>query len=295
MKTRLILNPNSGHNRPDNQLLPPLQSSIAANPALHAELLLTNRPAHATLLTKEALAEGCTHIVAIGGDGTMNEIATALLGSPHATLCLIPRGSGNGLARHLRIPIKLENALALLANPHARRTAIDHGTVNNSPFFNVAGHGFDALIANRFASLTQRGFLAYVRTTLTALRTYKPSQLTVTTPSETFTSRPWIASIANSTQYGNNAHIAPLARTDDGLLDLVLLSPRHLLDHLNTAIRLFLGNLHRSPIARSLRAAEFSLVRDEATPIHLDGEPIISPRTLHIRAHAQNLHLLTPP
>ncbi len=295
MKTRLILNPNSGHNRTDKKIQPALESFITAHPSLHAQLVLTQRPVHATQLAREALAEGCTHLVAIGGDGTMNEIATALLGATHATLCLVPRGSGNGLARHLRIPLNLENALALIANPLARRTAIDHGTVNNSPFFNVAGHGFDALIAHRFANLTQRGFLAYIRETLYALRTYKPAQLSVTTPTETFTARPWIASIANSTQYGNNARIAPCALSDDGQLDLVLLSPRHLLDHVATALRLFLGNLHHSPVARTVRASHFTLTREETAPVHLDGEPIIAPRTLEIQAHRQSLHVLTPP
>lgn len=145
MKTRFILNPVSGRNVRRPWLARHVRDFIATR-GLTADLVLTECPGHATRLAQAALAAGCDRVIAIGGDGTMNETAQALLHSP-AALGLVPCGSGNGLALHLGIPTRLPEALALAADPAARVAAIDTGTANGRPFFNAMGFGFDAEVS----------------------------------------------------------------------------------------------------------------------------------------------------
>jgi len=175
LKARFIFNPHSGSNRRNPHLRDRAKEFIAQN-GWDATVVSTERPRHATELARQAVDEGCTLVVAIGGDGTMNEVACALIDSP-TCFGLIPCGSGNGLGRHLGIRRPGRGAFQTLLN--GRPLAIDTGMVNTDPFFCVAGTGFESVIASQFATLTSRGFSGYLRTGIQAWRTYRPERYVI--------------------------------------------------------------------------------------------------------------------
>lgn len=292
MKIRFIFNPRSGRNARRPSLAPSIQTYIRER-GLDATLVTTTGPHHATELARAAVAEGCDRVVAVGGDGTMNEVAQALLHSP-AALGLVPCGSGNGLALHLGIPLTARRALALATDPGARVAAIDTGSVNGRPFFNAMGLGFDADISERFNHLTRRGLPAYVRTGLRAWVGRRTETVIVRGGGHSAALDILLVAIANSDQYGNNARIAPGARVDDGLLDLVAVRPVGLVNVLPLVARLFAGQFHTSPRVMHLRDTAFTIERPAAGLVHTDGETHATGATLSIRVLPRSLRLLVP-
>lgn len=290
MKLRFIFNPRSGHNARNPHLLQRARDFIATH-RLDAAVVATDRPRHATELARRAVDEGCEVVVAIGGDGTMNEVGTALIGTP-ATLGLIPCGSGNGLGRHLGIPGPGRGAFRTLLQGRPR--LIDTGTANGHPFFNVMGLGFDAEISDRLTRVTRRGFGAYVRTTLATWRGFTPVGVRVQTDAAPLEAGAFILAVANSDQYGNDCYIAPGARVDDGLLDLTILKPVGLLGALPMAARLFLGRLDGSPHVTRRRAARFIIERAGPGLIHTDGEIHPTGATVEVAVVPASLRVLVP-
>lgn len=290
MKLRFIFNPRSGHNQRNPHLLARAQAFIREH-GLDATVVSTERPLHATDLARQAVADGCGIVVAIGGDGTMNEVGSALIGTT-ATLGLIPCGSGNGLGRHLGIPGPGRGAFRTLIGGRVR--VIDTGTANGHVFINAMGLGFDAEISDRFTRVTRRGLSAYVRTTFAAWRTFRPVPLTVRSPSGPLATTAFIAAVANSDQYGNDCYIAPRAQVDDGLLDLTVIRPVGFWRALPLAVRLFAGTVDRSASADCLRAAAFTLTRPAAGLIHTDGEPRHTAATVEVAVRPRSLRVLVP-
>ncbi|MBC8009511.1 MAG: diacylglycerol kinase family lipid kinase, partial [Burkholderiales bacterium] len=257
-----------------------------------AVVVPTERPRHATELARRALDEGCELIVAIGGDGTMNEVASALIGTP-AALGLIPCGSGNGLGRHLGIPGPGKGAFRALLEGHRR--VIDTGIADGHPFFNAMGLGFDAEISARFNALASRGLPAYARTTLRALASYRPDEYTITADASPPVRTPaWIAAVANSDQYGNDCYIAPGARVDDGLLDLTVIRRLTFLNAIPLAVRLFAGSVGDSPAVTRLRAARFVLERSAPGLLHTDGEVRPCGARIEVRVIPASLRIAVP-
>jgi YegS/Rv2252/BmrU family lipid kinase len=293
MKTLFIFNPCSGRNRRSPRLAAELQAFSKAH-RMDAAIVFTECPGHATELAREALDAGVERIVAVGGDGTMNEVAQALVGSP-AALALVPCGSGNGLALHLGLPTQARRALALLADDTARTVAIDTGTANGHPFFNVMGLGFDAEISLRFNRLSRRGLPAYARTGLAAFLRHRPEQVTISdSHGARMTLDAFIVAVANSDQYGNNARVAPGAWVDDGLLDLVAVRPPGLLGAVALVARLFLGTIGGSPHVWRLRAPHFIIERSAPGLIHTDGEVHSAAATVNVEIRPRSLRLLVP-
>lgn len=293
MKTRFILNPCSGKNRRRPRLASGIQDFICER-GLDAGLVFTERPGHATELALAALDEGCQRIVAVGGDGTMNEVAKALVGTG-AALALVPCGSGNGLALHLGIPTDPPRALALLADPRARVVAIDSATANGIPFFNVMGIGFDAEISRRFNRLTRRSLPAYIRTGIAALLRHNTEWVTIQAGGGSRHSiEVFLVAVANSDQYGNFARIAPGADIADGLLDLVAVRRPGFLGSCLLASRLFLGNFHRSPRVLRLQAPRFIIERPAAGFLHADGETHSTGSVVEIAVRPRSLRILVP-
>lgn len=268
MKCRFIFNPRSGHNARNPHLLETARTFIREH-HLDGAVDVTTHSRHATELARRAVDAGCVLVVAIGGDGTMNEVAAALVDSP-STLGLIPCGSGNGLGRHLGIRHGSAHAFTTLLNGRVRR--IDTGTANGHPFFNVMGMGFDADLSARFNQLQRRGFRAYVSTTLQSLRTYRPKHYRIHADGLTLDQAAFLIAVANSDQYGNDCFIAPRAGVDDGQLDLTLIQPVRLRDALPLAVRLFAGSVDRSPRAVCHRARSFRIESDTPGYFHTDGE-----------------------
>jgi len=290
LKTRFIFNPKSGHNARNPYLLGKTRAFIAEH-RLDATVVLTERPRHGTELARRAVDEGCERVVAIGGDGTLNEIAGALVGAP-AALGLIPCGSGNGLGRHLGIPGPGKGAFRTLLNGTVR--SIDTGTANGHPFFNVMGLGFDADLSARFNLLERRGLRAYATTTLAMIFRYEPDSFVISTPERRHETRGFIVAVANSDQYGNDCFIAPGASVDDGLLDLTVLRPRTLWHALPLLPRLFLGSLSRSGSVDQIRAPRFTIERKAPGLFHTDGETHPCGPVVEVAVRPRSLRVLVP-
>jgi YegS/Rv2252/BmrU family lipid kinase len=292
MKTRFIFNPVSGRHARNARLLPILRDFIVAR-ALDADLVATEGPGHATVLAREAVNAGCSRVVAVGGDGTMNEVAQALIHTP-AALALVPCGSGNGLALHLGLPLEPLAALELVAAVGGRVAAVDTGSVNGHPFFNAMGLGLDADVSRRFNHLTTRGLPAYARTAFTAFAQRRSEHCIVQAGGTRESLEILLIAVANSDQYGNRAYIAPGARVNDGQLDLVAIRPVGLLGAMSLGARLFLGNIDGSPFVRRLRGSRFTIERPAAGLVHTDGETHDTGATVEVAVHARSLRIVVP-
>lgn len=290
MKIRFIFNAHSGSNR-RNPHLRDRAAAFIAERKLDGAVVSTERPGHATELARQALVDGCGLVVAIGGDGTMNEVATALVGTP-AIFGLIPCGSGNGLGRHLGIRRPDHDAFRLLLE--GRPLAIDTGIINGFPFFCAAGAGFEALIASRFSLLTARGFSGYLQAGAKAWWSYQPEQYLVRHADRTRKVEAFTLAIANSSQYGNNAYIAPDASVRDGLLDITVVPRVNLFNGLPLLWRLFHGSIDRVTSVTRLRGAEFVIERTKPGWIHTDGEPRETAARLEITLKPRSLRIMVP-
>lgn len=292
MKTRFIFNPFSGRNRRRPGLAGMIRDYISANIA-DADFVTTDAPGHATELAREAVHAGCTQVVAVGGDGTMNEVAQALLHTP-AALALVPCGSGNGLALHLGLPTSMMPALALIAGNANRIAALDTGAANGLPFFNAMGLGLDADVSRRFNGLVKRGLPAYARTAIRAIREIRTERVSIASGGHREALDILLVAVANSDQYGNNARIAPGARVDDGSLDLVAVGPVSLAGAATLAGRLFLGTFDQSPHVRRLRGPRFAIERVAPGIIHTDGETHEAGTTIEVVVRPRSLRVLVP-
>jgi YegS/Rv2252/BmrU family lipid kinase len=248
-------------------------------------VFITERAGHAREIAEKAVRRGISTVVAWGGDGTMNEVGTAVAFTS-ASMALVPSGSGNGLARELGIPFDPAAALrvALLG---AERT-IDAGEVDNRLFFNIAGIGLDARVAHRFAAngLRKRGLARYVGLTLRELAGYQPDRLTITTAADSSTTPVMLVAIANGRQYGNGALIAPRARLDDGRLDVVTVAARSLVRISMELPFVFLGLLDRLPGVTSRTVDAVRVTAAHPIVYHLDGEPIAGTLGMSARVRA---------
>ena len=213
MRLHFIFNPNSGRNRARPGMDRWIREFIAER-GLDAGLSVTEGPGHARELARGAAEAGVETVVAVGGDGTMNEVAHGLLGSETA-LALVPCGSGNGLALHLGIPRSARAALELAAGGRGRVATLDSGEADGHPFFNAMGVGIDAEVSARFNRLTRRGLSSYVRAALACWRGRRPVTCTVESAGRRHAFEALLVAVANSDQYGNHARIAPGARTDE--------------------------------------------------------------------------------
>ncbi len=291
MRVRAILNPRAGvRTRKTREAVErgrPSWTDYAVS--------LTEAAGHATELACEAVAAGADLVVAVGGDGTVNEVARGLLGTP-AALGVVPVGSGNGLARALRIPLRPEAALAALEAGDRRR--IDVGFVNGRPFLNVAGVGFDAAVGHAFHESgrrgRRRGLLGYLRLCLAELRTYRPPRLVVEVGAERVELSAFVVTFANGPQYGSAAVINPGARLDDGRLEIVLFESGPWWRLLLAAPRLFLGGVERSPASRCLAGDAALVTAATAAPVHCDGDPAGLAERIEVRLERRALDVVVP-
>ncbi len=231
------------------------------------EVQFTSGPMHATELARKAVGN-CKLIVAVGGDGTVNEVAQGLLGST-ATMAIIPTGSGNGLARHLRIPLRLKTALAHLFNMDEVR--IDTFRLNGRLSLNVSGIGFDGRVAGLFAGGHRRGIPAYAYHATSAYNSFREFEARITHARGEQTHRAFIIAIANSSQYGGNARIAPAASVCDGQLHISILK-KFPLFRADVILDIFRGKIDRSSYCTSVETDRLEVYLKEPQPYHVDGE-----------------------
>jgi diacylglycerol kinase (ATP) len=255
------------------------------------DIEITERAGHAEELARQAAAQHYDVVFAWGGDGTINEVARALA-STDTALALVPAGSGNGLARALGVPLPSAAALAHAIDRPARR--IDAGSLGGRFFVNVAGVGLDAEVAARFARRgTRRGALAYVSIALQAGLRYRPVEHTIRLADDRVIAHPLIVALANSSQYGNGAIVAPNAAVDDGFLDLVIVHDRSVIARLAGARHLFTRTLHRAGGVVMRQVTHVSIEASVPLRFHADGdafeggtrlEGVVYPGVLKIRA-----------
>jgi YegS/Rv2252/BmrU family lipid kinase len=209
-------------------------------------------------------------VAAVGGDGTVNEVARALVNS-NTALGIVPYGSGNGLARHLGIPISMRQSLELLktATPHS----VDYGLVNEVPFFCTAGIGFDALVGNRYAAAGTRGIATYMQKVLSEIATYKPEEYAITIDGKTIRRSAFLVTFANASQWGYNAYIAPAASLSDGMLDVVVVGKFPLLRAPEMGVQLLVKQIDKLHFVETFRCRAATLRRDREGYVHFDGEP----------------------
>ena len=230
----------------------------------------TEGPGHATELARAAAQAGCRVVVAVGGDGTVNEVGQGLLHQPHTAMGIVPRGSGNGLARHLKVPLNLAKALKRLQQPTFGR--MDVGLLNGRPFFCTAGLGFDARVSQQFAQAGSRGLSTYLRVTIQEYQTFEPVPVVVETNGLTLRTDCYVLAFANASQYGNNAYIAPNADLQDGLLDMCLMDALPPWRALQVVVGMALGTLPRTGGAAYRRTSRATVRAAAPIGCHADGD-----------------------
>lgn len=268
-----------------------LASAIVDRHGDPAEVFVTERTGHARELTRAALSRGVRLVMAWGGDGTINEVASGLVFG-EVPLGIVPAGSGNGLARQLGISSQPAEAIrrAISAEPRA----IDVGQLEDRMFVNLAGIGFDAHVASQFNEHGgRRGLSVYARLSARALMTYAPANYTITADGSGPTTcvRAVLVTIANSPEFGNGAIIAPDARVDDGLLDLVVLEERSRLRTITHLPKLFQGTVNRVPGCTIRKIARATIESDRPMVFHVDGEPVSGGISLKVRVHPGALNV----
>ena len=232
----------------------------------------TTHPHHATELALEAVKNNIDIVAVVGGDGTINEVASSLLNSQIA-LAIVPLGSGNGLARHLKINLKPQKAIQQINS--MKMSEIDACKINNFLFFNVAGIGFDAEIAFHFSRQKKRGFFKYVRLILYYFFKIRPFSCYIEVENKTIQRTPFFITFANSSQWGNNAQIAPLASTNDGLIDICICKKPKFHQIIPFAILLMCGKFHHDKNAEHFVCKSIKITSHDNSPfyLHVDGEP----------------------
>jgi len=287
-----IINPISGGVRPEvARARAELASAIVDRHGDPAEVFVTERAGHARELTKAAVARGARLVMAWGGDGTINEVASTLAFG-EVPLGIVPAGSGNGLARQLGISRTPSEAIRRAVSAEPR--VIDVGEAGDRMFVNLAGIGFDAYIASRFNQHGgRRGFSTYVRLSARALMSYVPETYTISPDGtgSSFQARAVIITAANSPEFGNGAIIAPGARIDDGRLDLVVMEERSRLRTIAHLPKLFQGTVDRAPGCSIRKISRATIECDRPMTYHVDGEPVAGGTSLRIRVHPGALYV----
>lgn len=247
---------------------------------------------HATELSANAVKEGFDMVVVVGGDGTVNEVARSLVNTPIA-LGIIPCGSGNGLARHLRIPMNVRKAVEII-NEGIIDT-IDSMTVNGIPCFCTAGVGYDAQVSAEYAKDSRRGLLTYVRKAIAGWFKYKPQEYIIETDNLIHKIKAVSVTLANANQWGNEFHIAPKASLKDGLIDVTIINPIKFKNAIKFPFQILSYSVDRNPDICCFKTGAIIIRRPYNDFIHVDGEPVSTDKNIHITINPQSLKLIVNP
>jgi len=263
-----IVNPISGNT--DKSRIVNLIPEYMDAERFDVKILYTEFRGHAAQMAQQAVDEHIDVVVAVGGDGTVNEVARCLIHTSTA-LGIIPCGSGNGLARHLFIPMNPEGALKVLSVCEIE--ALDFGVINETPFFCTCGVGFDAFVSSKFAKSERRGLRTYIENTLREGLRYKPDTYEIEIDGEKQHYKAFLIACANASQYGNNVYIAPRASMSDGLMDVTIMEPFTMLEAPQIAIQLFNKTIDQNSRIRTFKCKSLRIHRTQPGVIHFDGDP----------------------
>lgn len=256
------------------------------------EIRETRYAGHAEEIAREAAAAATDIVVAIGGDGTVNEVGRGLIGSSSA-LGIIPCGSGNGLARHLHIPLAPRQAVELL-NSHVVHI-LDYGRIDGNPFFCTCGVGFDAILSKGFAEAGKRGLITYMEQALKHWLSFQPQSYIIEDALGKHHYEAFLIACANASQYGNNAFIAPEASMSDGLMDVVVIEPFNTWEAAEMALQLFSRTILFNPHVKVFKSDNIKIKRAGNGVIHCDGDPLTAGDTINVQLIKKGLRIVVCP
>ena len=285
-----IINPISGTQ--DKGDIPKLIDELMDKDRLQTEIVQTEYAGHAAVIAREKAAEGVDVVVAVGGDGTVNEVARSLVHT-NTALGIVPCGSGNGLARHLSIPLDPRRSIAIINRCQIEE--FDYGVINDLPFFCTCGMGFDAFISLKFAESGKRGPITYVENVLKEGLKYKPETYQIVDENGTTRYKAFLIACANASQYGNNAYIAPGATMKDGLMDVIIMEPFNALDAPQIAADLFMKTLGNNSKIKTFRAKSIHIHRSTPGAIHYDGDPVMTNEDIDVHMEHLGLRIVVNP
>ncbi|HEX8060575.1 MAG TPA: YegS/Rv2252/BmrU family lipid kinase [Cyclobacteriaceae bacterium] len=251
----------------------------------------TRQRGHATELAQQAVAEKFDMAFAVGGDGTVNEVAQGLIGS-HVEMGILPKGSGNGLARHLGVPMKFASALDLLKSSQVIN--MDAMSINGKLSVNVSGIGFDGHVAGMFGKNGKRGLAGYTKLVLKEFVSYKENEARVVVDGTPHEASAFIVALANSSQFGNNAKVAPLASVCDELIDVCFIRKVPFTHVVGFATKMFTGTLDKSSLVKIYKGKNISIKFSKPVAFHIDGEPQEPASQFDVHIDAGRLKMLVP-
>lgn len=286
-KIRFIINPKSGIGK--QKKIEKLIRKCLDTSDFDYEICYTKAPEHAVELSREAVEKNFDAVVAVGGDGSINEVARGLIYSETA-LGIIPAGSGNGLAHFLRISLNSKKALEKIIRFKIKK--IDTGNINGHLFVSIAGVGFDAYVAERFSKSEKRGFWPYAKIAFLEYITYWPKRFKIYANGNVIKKSAFMLSFANSNQFGFNAKIAPTAIIDDGFIDLCMVrKPR--IFYAPFLLPFFFGGwLHKTPFVKIIKAKEIKVIQHRNNIAHIDGDEIDLGKCLEVKALSASLKII---
>ena len=289
-RVTFLVNPISGTH--SKQEVPEMIEATLNRELFDHKVLFTEYAGHAAELARQQADEQTDIVVAVGGDGTVNEVARSLVHTQTA-LAIVPCGSGNGLARHLCLPMDICKSIEVINS--CRIEAFDYGIINGLPFFCTCGMGFDAFISLKFAEAGKRGPITYVENVLKEGLKYKPETYEVKDDTGTHHYKAFLIACANASQYGNNAYIAPGATMKDGEMDVIIMEPFNALEAPQIAADLFMKTLGNNSKIKTFRTKHLQIHRKAPGAIHYDGDPMMTDADIDIRIEHLGIRIVTNP
>lgn len=287
-KVYVIINPVSGTGSKKDV---PNKMSVLDPKKYDVRFIITRYAGHATEIAHEAVNNKIDYVIAVGGDGTVNEVARALVDTD-VIFGIIPSGSGNGLARELHVPLNIKKAIEVLCEDNVEK--IDYGIANDEIFFCTCGVGFDAVISEKALEQSSRGKLMYAQSIISSLFTFKPEKYKITSPDGVYEDQAFVITCANASQYGNDAYIAPHANIQDGKMNIAILKPLSPVEIPQVAIQMFSKNIGNNSKLVEIVTSEAVIEREEEGVMHLDGNAIQAGKKIHVRVVPKGLNVLVP-
>ena len=284
-----IINPVSGTGSKDK--IPRLIDTVVDQEKNDVSIVMSEYAGHAREIATQAVNDGIEIVIAIGGDGTVNEVGSALCGTDTA-LAIVPSGSGNGLARHLRISMNASRALQVLNNGVVGQ--FDYCRINDRPFFCTCGMGFDAAVSYKFSNEGTRGFITYIKTALSEYIKYQPQDYVINIDGTELKEKAFVIACCNAAQYGNNAYIAPRATMQDGLIDVTVMHPFNMIESPLIGARLFLRQLNHDNHVSIYRGKRVVIERRHDDILHIDGDPTMMPARIVVENINRGINILVP-
>ncbi len=292
MKKKIVFIINLTSGTSDKTIMPQLINDYLDKDKFEYEIVTTQYPGHASEISTKAKNDGVDIVVAVGGDGTVNEVARSIVHSQTA-LGIIPSGSGNGLARHLLLPMNAKKAIEIINECEIHE--LDYGIINGYPFFCTCGMGFDAFVSMKFAESGRRGPITYAENILREGLKYKPETYVIEDENGTNTYKAFLISCANASQYGNNAYIAPKASMSDGLMDVIIMEPFDMLEAPQISIDMFNKTLNKNAKIKTYQSKKIHIHRTKPGVIHYDGDPVMAGEDIDVEIKPKGIKIIINP